>query len=187
MAVLFFGKMSNEEIYNIVVRPNEQWQTRDNIYDLVDLARDVPSSGTVLDIGIGGAVSACAMSLASKPEVRVYSVGPDVSPIAIEKINKAECWGKVYFLVGTSDQVFQNWNKTIDLAFVDGEHQYEEVKRDAKNCSNFLNLGGFLVFHDYDLYKNTVGLAIDEFFEENKDKYSQILHHNNIIAFKKIA
>lgn len=39
--------------------------------------------------------------------------------------------------------------KTADMVFVDGDHQYEPVKRDIENYRKFLRPGGLLCGHDY--------------------------------------
>ncbi len=36
----------------------------------------------------------------------------------------------------------------IDVAFVDGLHNYEQSLKDVKNCLKYLNDGGFIIMHD---------------------------------------
>jgi len=49
---------------------------------------------------------------------------------------------------GLSNSVVKDWNKKIDLLFVDGNHAYEAVKQDYEDWSVFISKGGYLVFHD---------------------------------------
>ena len=54
----------------------------------------------------------------------------------------------------TSDEFFKNEadviykNNKIDIAFIDGLHTYEQSLRDARNCLKYLNLDGYIIFHD---------------------------------------
>jgi len=48
----------------------------------------------------------------------------------------------------TSDEFFKNNQETFDLIFIDGLHQYEQVKRDVYNSLKFLNKNGVILLHD---------------------------------------
>ena len=176
---------SNEEIWELL--NDQKWQWQSNVHNLANLAREVPDGGTIMDVGIGGAASACAMGLASKDDVRIYSVGPEIREVTMSYVFKCKMQGKIFLVPGTSDEVFERWNKELDMIFIDGMHHYDEVKRDGVNGLKWLRSGGILSFHDYDLYRNTIGTAIDELVEENKDKLEKILHEENLIAFRKNA
>lgn len=39
-------------------------------------------------------------------------------------------------------------NSKIDIAFIDGLHEYNQVIRDVNNCLNFLSKNGVIVLHD---------------------------------------
>lgn len=50
----------------------------------------------------------------------------------------------------TSDNFFeQNPKQGFDVVFIDGLHEYQQVRRDAINSLNFLNDGGWIAFHDF--------------------------------------
>lgn len=50
----------------------------------------------------------------------------------------------------TSDNFFeQNPKQCFDVVFIDGLHEYQQVRRDAINSLNFLNDGGWIAFHDF--------------------------------------
>lgn len=49
----------------------------------------------------------------------------------------------------TSDDYFKTCNDKFDLAFVDGNHDYEFALRDIHNCWQRLNYGGVLLIHDF--------------------------------------
>jgi len=48
----------------------------------------------------------------------------------------------------TSDDFFAQNTETFDIIFVDGLHEFKQVKRDINNSLKFLNDGGFIVCHD---------------------------------------
>ena len=42
--------------------------------------------------------------------------------------------------------------RKIDIAFIDGSHEYDQVIRDIKNCLNFLSKDGIIILHDCNPY-----------------------------------
>jgi len=48
----------------------------------------------------------------------------------------------------TSDDFFEENDRTFDLVFIDGLHTYEQCRKDAMNALSSLKVGGFVVFHD---------------------------------------
>lgn len=48
----------------------------------------------------------------------------------------------------TSEEASKDWNMTIDLIFIDGDHSYEGVKKDWELFFPYLNKQGIVIFHD---------------------------------------
>jgi predicted O-methyltransferase YrrM len=48
----------------------------------------------------------------------------------------------------TSDDFFKNNNVKFDIIFIDGLHEYSQVKKDIKNSLIFLNDDGVIFLHD---------------------------------------
>ena len=48
----------------------------------------------------------------------------------------------------TSDQFFKNNNENFDCVFIDGLHEYSQVKKDISNSLKFLNQDGIILLHD---------------------------------------
>ena len=48
----------------------------------------------------------------------------------------------------TSDQFFFKNSQYFDCIFIDGLHEYNQVKRDISNSLNFLNEDGIILLHD---------------------------------------
>jgi hypothetical protein len=49
----------------------------------------------------------------------------------------------------TSDEFFKENKKMFDVIFIDGLHEYAQVRKDALNALNVLNEGGWIIFHDF--------------------------------------
>lgn len=65
-------------------------------------------------------------------------------------------------LVGRSEDVIPALDIEVDVAFIDGLHEYEQVKKDSEVCFPKLRDGGVMVFHDFACYHNDVGRAVKE-------------------------
>lgn len=50
----------------------------------------------------------------------------------------------------------------VDLVFLDGSHDYEDVKWELENYCNLVNPGGILAGHDWDIFEG-VNKAVNEF------------------------
>ena len=61
----------------------------------------------------------------------------------------------------SSREAAANWRKPIRLLFIDGEHSYEESKKDFETWSPFLVDEGYVVFHDVDQWP-----GVTEFYYE---------------------
>ena len=48
----------------------------------------------------------------------------------------------------TSDQFFRDNKEKFDCVFIDGLHEYQQVKKDIINSLNFLNKDGVILLHD---------------------------------------
>lgn len=55
-----------------------------------------------------------------------------------------------FFIHGDADIFAKVWNKPIDLIFIDGGHDYEEVKRNTLNWEPFMAKASTMLFHDID-------------------------------------
>lgn len=47
-----------------------------------------------------------------------------------------------------SFNVIKDWKQDIDVIFIDGDHRYEEVKKDFIDWLPFVKKDGFILFHD---------------------------------------
>jgi methyltransferase family protein len=49
---------------------------------------------------------------------------------------------------GYSHDVVKTWRNGIRLLFIDGNHEYHAVRQDFEDWSPFVELGGYVLFHD---------------------------------------
>jgi predicted O-methyltransferase YrrM len=62
----------------------------------------------------------------------------------------------------SQDVVSKYQDETIDFCFIDGSHEYEDVKKDILAYLPKVKKGGILAGHDYDAIWNGVIQAVDE-------------------------
>lgn len=63
-------------------------------------------------------------------------------------IENNEKHGNVFLHIGTTDDV--KLDGKFGMILIDGDHSYEWVKKDTLTLWPFLEVGGVMVFHDYD-------------------------------------
>lgn len=79
------------------------------------------------------------------------------------------------YFEGTSDVFFEKrvdllQNRKIDVALIDGLHNFETALNDALNCIKYLNAKGTIIMHDClpcDAYSATPANSIDEVVQKN--------------------
>ena len=91
---------------------------------------------------------------------------------------------KTKFFKTTSDNFFLKNKKQYDFIYIDGSHELEDIQKDLENADKALINGGIIWCDDY-LKPPNCKIPMDEFYENNKDRY-KIIFKNFQIAFKKI-
>jgi Methyltransferase domain len=75
--------------------------------------------------------------------------------------NRLIDFDRVMFVRATSKESFEAFSK-VDIVFLDGSHDYEDVKWECENYSTIIKPGGVLSGHDYNIFEG-VNKAVDEF------------------------
>lgn len=162
-------------------------------YHLFSYAKRVPDKGTYLEVGAGFGGSVICAYLASQVS------GTQIDLITIDPFfkynNPNENWTKEGFIENTgfiphltlinstSDEAKDKIRDgSIDLLFVDGSHQYEQVKRDLENYWPKVKTGGVLLGHDYQAPHPGVIRAANEVF--GKEKFT-LLKNSSMWIVKK--
>jgi len=69
------------------------------------------------------------------------------------------------FIKDTSDNAVKFIREKLDFVYIDGNHEYEFVKRDIGNYWKLIKEGGILAGHDFE--RKDVALAVFEFINKN--------------------
>lgn len=139
---------------------------------LFKIASNLRDRPIVCEIGVWKGKSSYVLSSAIKnKDGKLYSIDPfngagdRISKIIYKKemglldkslrgnfqdmIKKYELSDIIEMIPKTSDNALKFFKeKTIDLLFIDGNHDYDSVKRDYINWSKFIPVGGKIVIHD---------------------------------------
>jgi len=78
------------------------------------------------------------------------------------------------FICGDSRTI--DWDKEIDILFIDGDHQYKVVKADYEKYEPLVKKGGYIIMHDVLIHARHFG--VDKLWEEIK--YPKIRYNFNV-------
>ena len=85
----------------------------------------------------------------------------------------------------TSDEFFKNNKELYNFIYIDGSHELEDIKNDLINSDKCLEKNGIIWCDDYSKTSLDCFIPINEFFEDNKDRY-RLLFKSYQIAYKKV-
>lgn len=120
---------------------------------LAKLAKEA-SEGVIVEIGSWKGRSTVYLASGSKyggKGLKVYSIDPLTSEsrtIFNENIKKLGLCDMIVPLVMKSEDAIEQWNHPVSLLFIDGAHDYENVKKDFELWEPHIIDGGVVVFHD---------------------------------------
>ena len=133
----------------------------DSAWLLYGLARSLQPEVCV-EIGSARGKSACFVGQALKQngKGKLYAIDPhaktdwndimsvDTYDVMRKHLESLGLLDRVEIVRKTAEQAALNWNLTIDLLFIDGDHSYEGVKKDWELFTPHLSPFGVVVFHD---------------------------------------
>ncbi len=71
------------------------------------------------------------------------------------------------YINADSHMVAKIWNTPIDILFIDGAHDPENVEKDIRDWWGKVKIGGTILFHDYNCnHAEGVKIAVDKFFDD---------------------
>lgn len=152
------------ELNNLVasVKSIEGWLTDNEIKFLYLAARKFSRRGRIVEIGSWKGRSTISLAMGSKHSNgnKVYAIDPHIGSRENKNINtkhefknnikKFSLSNYVAPLFMKSDLAARKWRngKKISLLWIDGSHEYEDVKKDFVLWEKFLIDGGMVAFHD---------------------------------------
>ncbi len=159
----------------VAARSIEGWLSDAEANELFRLARQfAPQQGAIIvELGSwkGKSSVMLAAGLLGKETPRLFCIDPfgrdenpehqeryyadllrrdprDVKQVFRDNIAACGLQDIVQPLKGYSFEFVTGWQESIDLLFIDANHEYEAVLRDFRQWSGFVKPGGVIVFHD---------------------------------------
>ena len=109
----------------------------------------VTDAKTVLEIGTGEGYTAICIALSLPEDGKVYTVDIDsrkLSKRAVPEAKELQLSDKIEFIIKDSKDL--EWDKEIDILFLDGDHSYEGISSDFLKFSPYVKQDGIILFHD---------------------------------------
>ena len=119
--------------------------------------------GDILEIGVGES-SVYLTALSKKYNRRIYhcDISPSkiINPMTVDGYLSSDCvyvtetagswaYARCILFAGSSDEMFKKLDiSPIALGFIDGDHIYEQVKKDFYNVLNYIVDDGWIILHD---------------------------------------
>ena len=111
----------------------------------------------VVEIGVAEGVSAAALREGMPEDGTLYLIDPFhlsrvpflnfIKRVARRAVNGSG-HGRVVWIEKFSQDAARQWNDSIDLILIDGDHAERAVERDWWDWSRFVKPGGVVIFHD---------------------------------------
>ena len=167
-------------------------------------AKECSKGSVIVEIGSWKGKSTICLAEGSKTgsRAKVYAIDPHTGskehgnvwtfPEFKKNIAKFGHEDIVVPIVKTSRETIKDWNKPIGLLFIDGSHEYEDVKFDFEAWSPFVVEGGIVAFHDFFRYEGVTRVARKGLFFSRSFKdvglihsiaYGRKVHKNTIIEW----
>ena len=142
----------------------EQWSYYRNLM-LYSIGLSMQAKTTV-EIGIGQQPNGVYLlgHLAKELEASHTSIDVAQTPI-----NRARVIVEKYDLPVTIlqyDSKAISWHRRIDLLYIDGGHDFEQVSGDIENFSPHVRRSGFMIFDDYGKKHLQVTEAVDQYMND---------------------
>lgn len=112
-------------------------------YDMMALypgLQDIPKDGLYLEVGVRNGRSLMFARKHSKGRVVGIDKGHE---ILLDEFKKVKNWE---FIHAESNEAVKDWDRQIDVLFIDADHTYQGVKDDWNNFSPFVKKGGVGIF-----------------------------------------
>jgi Methyltransferase domain len=110
-----------------------------------------------LEVGVDKGRSLDIARDVSDPQVEIYGVDLLPDPLV----------PGTSFIQGDSSEIAEEWDREINVLFIDGDHTYEGCALDIKSWYPHMAKDGVMLFHDCDATSPGVEQAVEEFALEH--------------------
>jgi predicted O-methyltransferase YrrM len=146
---------------------------------LYELARDVPADQAIVEIGSYKGKSSCYLGEGARDGngAKVHCIDPwdlagnvngrhgfadaDTSETWKRQVASQKLSSRVTAHRAFAHDYVKRWKQPIGLLFIDGSHEYEDVKQDFEDWSPFVVSGAPIVFDDYGTRNHGVTRFVD--------------------------
>jgi len=140
-----------EEVLDIIERIPTNTCGGEQPRFLFDLSFSTQGRGAVVELGsyAGRSTIALAYGQKAKSGKHIYTLDCTLHPDLKDNLQRAGVSEWVHIHTGRSSKVARNWNRPIELLFIDASHSYLAVRNDIGWWARYVIEGGWIVFHDY--------------------------------------
>ena len=171
------------------------WLTDEEEQMISRYASRVPGDGVIVNIGVEYGRSMAAIITNAFKSVSV--IGVEIAPKDEfdENMRRTGLSGRYKLVTGDSKEVGRKWTTPIDMIFIDGAHEYENVKGDIEQWARHVKPGGFILFHDVACMSNKmphplhheVSRAINEWFAGKEHMWRIVNMADSVMVFKRVG
>src|SRR3989338_267412 len=178
----------------------EGWLTDEEGETLYNLAKNCTGRGVIVEIGSLKGKSTIWLAKGSNAgnKTKIYAIDPhNGSPEhqkVFEKINTLESFKKniknakvediVYPIVKTSEEAAASFDHSVELIFIDGNHEYDSVKKDFEIWFPKLINNGTIVFHDTTQYEGPKKVVKDNLYMSRNFRHIKFRETSMVYAKK---
>jgi predicted O-methyltransferase YrrM len=169
---------------------------------LYDLAKKCKGKGVIVEIGSWRGKSTIWLGCGSRDgnNVEVFAIdthrgSPEQKAIygnAIwtyedfkRNISDAELNNLVIPIISTSELAAKSFKKHVELIFIDGNHDYDFVKKDYEMWYPKVIYGGIMAFHDTITWPGPTKVIFDSFY--NSNNFADIRFNDSITYARKVS
>lgn len=139
----------------------------EDFYVLLSAVGCIPPNGSYLEIGVGGGTSVVAIAQL-RPDIKCYGIDVSTHTRPSDLVEATKVKNVELILGRKAEDVCLEWDKDIDMLFIDGYHYFPNVFWDYVGWYPFVKNGGKIMFHDMENWEEgrfDVGKALKIFLE----------------------
>lgn len=145
---------------------------------LFEIIKKTPQEITIVEIGTAWGYTAALMAMTGHKVITIDNY-KDLNQSPAHPITHIQNTFlrtlPIQFIKGESIEIAPLFiNESIDILFIDTNHEYQSVKQDLENWLPKVKSNGIVLFHDYGSWKG-VTEAVDENIKEGKLIKQQIV------------
>jgi len=165
---------------------------------LYHMAQTNPGKGVIVEIGSWKGKSTICLARGSRAVggEKIYAVDPhrpladegyfeDTEAEFLRNLAESAVTEQVAPMVMASEDAVRGWDRPIRLLWIDGDHRYEQVKRDFLSWEPHVIDGGIIAMHDTIRKKGPKKVLWECVF--SSDRFKAISIVDNITAARKVS